>query len=476
MTPEQMRQILDRQKASFLADGAPDARTRLNRLDRLAALLRENQQVLLDSLCADFGHRSIEHALLTEIAVPISEIRETHKHVAAWMRDEKRPLPWLQSLLGARAWVHYQPLGSVGIIAPWNFPIYLAMGPLIGVLAAGNRAMLKPSEFTPRVAEQFATLFPRYFDDKEIAVVTGGTEVGMAFTELPFDHLVFTGAGAIARHVMTAAAKNLVPLTLELGGKSPVIIGGEADLADAAVKIMDFKLSNAGQTCISPDYLLVPEQRLDAMIQAIHDAVAKLFPTLLGNPDYTSIVNRRHFERLSRYVDDALDAGVKCVDINPARESFAKQPEGQHKMMPRLFINPDDERLIMKEEIFGPLLPIKTYRQVEEAIDYVNRHDRPLALYYFGPASGPEAEKVLAQTISGGAVINDIASHAACETLPFGGVGPSGMGSYHGRDGFKQFSHAKAIYRQARVDLSSLFGMRAPYGKKFKAGVARFMK
>ena len=210
MTPEQMRQILDRQKASFLADGAPDARTRLNRLDRLAALLRENQQVLLDSLCADFGHRSIEHALLTEIAVPISEIRETHKHVAAWMRDEKRPLPWLQSLLGARAWVHYQPLGSVGIIAPWNFPIYLAMGPLIGVLAAGNRAMLKPSEFTPRVAEQFATLFPRYFDDKEIAVVTGGTEVGMAFTELPFDHLVFTGAGASA--VISAAEVSTQPV------------------------------------------------------------------------------------------------------------------------------------------------------------------------------------------------------------------------------------------------------------------------
>ena len=462
MTPEQMRQILDRQKASFLADGAPDARTRLNRLDRLAALLRENQQVLLDSLCADFGHRSIEHALLTEIAVPISEIRETHKHVAAWMRDEKRPLPWLQSLLGARAWVHYQPLGSVGIIAPWNFPIYLAMGPLIGVLAAGNRAMLKPSEFTPRVAEQFATLFPRYFDDKEIAVVTGGTEVGMAFTELPFDHLVFTGAGAIARHVMTAAAKNLVPLTLELGGKSPVIIGGEADLADAAVKIMDFKLSNAGQTCISPDYLLVPEQRLDAMIQAIHDAVAKLFPTLLGNPDYTSIVNRRHFERLSRYVDDALGAGVKCVDINPARESFANQPEGQHKMMPRLFINPDDERLIMKEEIFGPLLPIKTYRTLDDAIAYINAHDRPLALYPFSDDKAT-VEKILHHTLAGGVSVNDTLFHFAIANLPFGGIGPSGMGAYHGRAGFDAMSKQLPVLWQARWTGGDL--LKPPYSK-----------
>ncbi|QDX82454.1 coniferyl aldehyde dehydrogenase [Denitratisoma sp. DHT3] len=476
MTPDQMRQTLDRQKADFLAAGLPDAKTRLDRLDRLAALLRENQQALLDSLCADFGHRSMEHARLTEIAVPIAEVRATHKHIGAWMKDEKRSLPWLQTLLGGRAWIQYQPLGSVGVIVPWNFPIYLAMGPLIGALAAGNRAMVKPSEFTPRVADQFATLFPRYFDEREIAVATGGAEVSAAFAELPFDHLVFTGAGAIAKHVMAAAAKNLVPLTLELGGKSPVIISREADLADAAVKIMDFKLSNAGQTCINADYLLVPEERLEAMIQALQQAAAKLFPTLLANPDYTSVVNKRHFDRLDRYVDDALAAGVQCVEINPAGESFAVQPEGQHKMMPRLFINPDDERLIMREEIFGPLLPIKTYRQMDEAIDYINRHDRPLALYYFGPASGPEVERVLKRTISGGVAINDIGAHAACENLPFGGVGPSGMGAYHGRDGFRQFSHAKSIYRQTRVDLSSVFGMRAPYGDKFRAGVARFMK
>ena len=472
----QMQQVLERQKADFLASGPVDAETRINRLDRLAALLRENQQELLDALSADFGHRSIEHARLTEIAAPVAEIRDIRQHIRPWMKDEKRPLPLLQSLLGAKAWLRYQPLGSVGVIVPWNFPIYLAAGPLIGALAAGNRAMVKPSEFTPRVADCFATLFPRYFDSTEIAIVTGDAEVSSAFAGLAFDHLVFTGAGSIARHVMAAAAKNLVPLTLELGGKSPVIIGRDAKLSDAALKIMDMKLSNAGQICIAPDYLLVPQERLDAVIEALQGAAAKLYPSLLANPDYTSIINRRHFDRLARYVDDALAAGVRCIDINPAGESFTDQPQGQHKMLPRLFIDPDDQRLLMQEEIFGPLLPIKTYREVNEAIDYINHHDRPLALYYFGPASGPEVEQVVTRTISGGVSINDIAAHAACPSLPFGGVGPSGMGAYHGQDGFRRFSHAKAVYRQARVDLTSMFGMRAPYGAKFRARVEQFMK
>lgn len=476
MTPEQMRQLLDAQKAAFLAEGRVAASTRVDRLQRVAALLRENQGALLEALSQDFGHRSVDHARLTEIAVPIAEVRQTCRQLERWMKDEKRPLPWLFSLLGARAWVRYQPLGSVGVIVPWNFPLYLAFGPLIGIIAAGNRAMIKPSEFTPRLSGQLESIVPRYFDPTEIAVVTGGMEAGVAFAELPFDHLVFTGAGSVARHVMAAAAKNLVPVTLELGGKSPVIIGRDADLDDAALKIMDFKLSNAGQICIAPDYLLVPEERLDAMIQALQAAAARLFPSLVANPDYTSIVNERHHARLDRIAQDALAAGVRCIEINPARESFADQPAGQHKMMPRLFINPGDERPIMRDEIFGPLLPLKTYRKIGEAIDYINRHDRPLALYYFGAANGDEVEEVLARTTSGGVTINDVASHAGCDTLPFGGVGPSGMGVYHGLDGFRQFSHAKPIYRQARVDLAGKFGMRAPYGEKYRTGTQRFMK
>ncbi len=476
MTPEQMLALVERQKNAFIAAGAVDASTRQDRLDRLEALLRENQDALLAALVADFGSRCLEQARLTEIAVPINEIRATRKLIPGWMKDERRPVPLLMRLLGADARIRYQPLGCVGIIVPWNFPIYLAMGPLIGVLAAGNRAIIKPSEFTPRVAEQFAAIFPRYFDATEVAIVTGEAEVSAAFSGLPFDHLVFTGAGSIARHVMAAAAKHLVPVTLELGGKSPVLFGQGADVAGAALKIMDFKLSNAGQICIAPDYLLVPEQRLDEVIGALQAAAAKLYPTLLANPDYTSIVNRRHFERLTRLIDDALGAGVRCVEINPGNESFAAQPAGQHKLMPRLFVDPGDERAIMREEIFGPLLPVKTYRDIAEAIAYINRHDRPLALYYFGDANGTEVEQVLGRTLSGGVTINDIAAHAGCETLPFGGVGPSGMGAYHGRDGFRQFSHARSVYRQARVDFATRFGMRPPFGPKFADRVRQYMK
>ncbi len=475
MTSPDLQQRLERQQDAFLRERPVSAAVRADRLQRLAALLREHQDALLQALSADFGHRSVDHARLTEIAVPVMEARQTARQLAAWMRPERRPVPLVQAACGARAWVQYQPLGSVGIIVPWNYPIYLAAGPLIGVLAAGNRAMLKPSEHAPRVAAQLAELFPRYFDSTEIDVVTGGADTSAAFSALPFDHLVFTGAGSIGRHVMAAAARNLVPVTLELGGKSPVIIGRDADLADAALKIMDFKLANAGQTCIAPDYLLVPRERLEAVIDALRAATARLYPTLLANPDYTSIVDARHCTRLGRYVDDALGAGVRCVELNPASEAFDRQPDGLHKMVPRLFVDPADDLLIMREEIFGPLLPIRTYDALDEAIDYVNRHDRPLALYYFGPAKGPEVERVLARTISGGVSVNDVAAHAGCESLPFGGVGPSGLGCYHGRDGFRQFSHAKAVYRQGRIDLGTLFGFRAPYGEKFRSAVRRLM-
>lgn len=476
MTPEQMLDLVELQKQAFLAAGSVSAATRQDRLDRLAKLLTENQDALLAALDADFGSRCVEYARLTEIAVPLAEIRRTRKLIPEWMKDEVRKLPVLMRLLGADARIRYQPLGCIGIIVPWNFPIYLAVGPLIGVLAAGNGAIIKPSEFSPRVADQFAELFPRYFDRSEVAVVVGDAEVSAAFSGLPFDHLVFTGAGSVARHVMAAASKNLVPVTLELGGKSPVVIGQGVDLPEAALKIMDFKLTNAGQICIAPDYLLVPEQRLDEVTDALKSAATKLYPKLVSNPDYTSIVNRRHFERLGRLVDDAKAAGVATVDLNPANESFDDQPEGQHKLMPRLFIDPDDERLVMREEIFGPLLPLKTYRNIDEAISYINRHDRPLALYYFGDAGGAELEKILQRTLSGGVSVNDVGVHAGCETLPFGGVGPSGMGSYHGIDGFRQFSHARAIYRQARIDFTSLFGMRPPFGPKFADRVRQFMK
>ncbi len=319
-----MQKTLEHQKSAFLADGFADYKTRIDRLDRLRSLLRENRHILCEALSLDFGHRSIDHAQLTEIAAPVAGLEYTKRHLRKWMKAEQRKVPLLFSLLGARATVRYQPLGSVGVIVPWNFPVYLTMGPLTGIIAAGNRAMVKPSEFTPRVSDLLCELFGKYFDKSEIAVFPGGADVSAAFSELPFDHLLFTGAGSIARHVMRSASANLVPVTLELGGKSPTIISRDADLEKAAISIMDFKLSNAGQICIAPDYLLVPEEKLNEVVSVMEQTVRRLFPTLIDNPDYTSIVNERHFQRLQSYVDDALAAGVEMVEINPAGDDFLK--------------------------------------------------------------------------------------------------------------------------------------------------------
>lgn len=469
-----MQEVLEQQKAAHITSGPADYATRIDRLDRLEQLLRDNRSAICQALSDDFGHRSLDHGLLTEIVSPITSIKHAKKHLRTWMKPEHRRQPLFDTLLGTKASVHYQALGTVGVIAPWNFPVHLVVAPLVGILAAGNRAMLKPSEFTPRVSALLAELFDRYFNPAEVAVFVGEAEVSARFSELAFDHLVFTGGGSVAKHVMSAAAKNLVPVTLELGGKTPVVIGCDADIKKAATRIMDFKLSNAGQICISPDYLMVPEEQLGEVVDAIQAAAKQLFPSLLNNPDYSSVINQRHFERLQRYVDDAICAGVKIVEINPANEDFTDQP--YYKMAPKLVINPDDECLIMQDEIFGPLLPIKTYRHIDEVVNYINYHDRPLAMYYFGTPKGADAKKLLAYTVSGGVSINDVAAHAGCESLPFGGIGPSGMGAYHGFDGFKNFSHARSVYRQGKVNMVELFGLRPPYGNKFRAAINKMMK
>jgi len=471
-----MRQTLERQRAAQLAAGPPDLRLRIDRLDRLAALLRENEAALCESLEADFGQRSIANAAMTEIAFPIVGIKYAKKHLRAWMRDERRKVDFLPGLFGARARVRYQPLGVVGVISPWNFPVNLTATPLTDILAAGNRAMVKPSEFTPHNSALLAGLFGRYFSEEEIAVFPGGIEVGSAFAQLPFDHLIFTGAGGIARHVMRAAAENLVPVTLELGGKSPVIVSRELPfgLDKVATCVVDFKMSNAGQICIAPDYLYVPEERLRELIEALQAAVGRMYPRLVDNPDYTSIVNERHFERLQGYREAAAASGAEIIELNPARESFADS--GARKMAPCLVVNPADGQPIMRNEIFGPLLPIRTYRRIEEVIDFINRNDHPLALYYFGQPGSAELAQVLARTQSGGVTVNDIAAHAGCGDLPFGGVGPSGMGAYHGREGFRRFSHARAVYVQSRINLSDLFGMRPPYGARYRAVIDRMIK
>ncbi|MBV6416040.1 MAG: Coniferyl aldehyde dehydrogenase [Steroidobacteraceae bacterium] len=473
---DRLRRTLERQKAAQRAQGAPDLRTRIDRLERLASLLKENERALCESLRADFGERSIQNAAMTEIAYPVSAIRYAQKHLSVWMRDERRKVAFLPSLFGARARIRYQPLGVVGVIAPWNFPVNLAVTPLTDILAAGNRAMIKPSEFTPHNSALLAELVARYFSEEEVAVFPGGLDIGAAFAALPFDHLMFTGAGTIARHVMRAAAEHLVPVTLELGGKSPVIVSRELPMGldRAAACIVDFKLSNAGQICIAPDYLFVPEERLRDTVEALRAAVGRMYPRLLDNPDYTSIINGRHLARLQGYRDAAAAAGTEVIELNPANESFRGSPA--RKLPPTLVINPADDQPIMREEIFGPLLPIRTYRDIDEVIDYINGRDHPLALYYFGRRGGPELERVIARTQSGGVTVNDIAAHSGCEDLPFGGVGPSGMGAYHGYEGFKRFSHARAVYVQSRINLTDLFGMRPPFGKRYRSVIDRMMK
>jgi coniferyl-aldehyde dehydrogenase len=460
---EPMRAVLERQRKAQIAEGAPSAGQRINRIDRAVGLLIGHKDAIADALREDFGHRSVHATLLTDIAGSIGPLKFAKENLRAWMRPQKRKVnPAALGLFGAQARVEYQPKGVVGIISPWNFPVQLTFGPLAGAFAAGCRAMIKPSEFTPRTSELMARMFREAYDEGEVAVITGGPETGTAFSRLPFDHLLFTGATSIAYHVMRAAAENLVPTTLELGGKSPVIVGRSANLTLAARRVMFGKTLNAGQICLAPDYVLVPADRARGFVDAARLAVAAMYPTLKDNPDYTSIINQRHYDRLMGHLEDAVGKGAEIVALNPAREDFRQQPF--HKIPPTLVLNPTDDMTIMQDEIFGPLLPVKTYATADEAIAFVNGRPRPLGLYYFG-SDAAEERQVLARTTSGGVTVNDVVMHFSMEDLPFGGIGPSGMGAYHGIDGFKTFSHARAVFRQAKSDVTGF--LRPPFGEKF---------
>jgi coniferyl-aldehyde dehydrogenase len=471
MTPQDMQAILDRQKAAHLRDGPPSAGQRIERIDRCIGLLVDHRDQIEAALNEDFGARSREATAFTDVASSIGTLKHAKAHLKAWMKPEKRKTtPAILGLFGAKAQVRYQPKGVVGVISPWNFPVNLTFTPLAGVLAAGNRAMIKPSEFTPATSGLMARMFGAVFSPEEIAVVTGGPDVGQAFAGLAFDHLIFTGATSIARHVMKAAAENLTPLTLELGGKSPVIISRSADMKTTAARIMNGKTLNAGQICLAPDYVLVPADKVSAFVGEAEGAVKQMFPTIKDNPDYTAIVSQRHFDRLKGYVDEARAAGAEVIELKPDDEDLSQQEH--RKIAPTLIIDPTDHMKVMQDEIFGPILPVKGYASMDEAVAYVNAHDRPLGLYYFGEDE-KERETVLTGTTSGGVTVNDVVFHVAQEELPFGGVGPSGMGSYHGFDGFKEFSHKKAVYSQLRNDLPQLKALRPPYGgaiRKYLAG------
>ena len=359
-----------------------------------------------------------------------------------------------------RARIIPQPLGVVGIIVPWNYPLFLAVSPLAAALAAGNRVMIKMSEFTPRTGELLAELVVKYFAADDVAVVLGDAAVGADFARLPFDHLLFTGSTKVGHDIMRMAADKLTPVTLELGGKSPAIVGSDYSMAKAAERIMVGKLLNAGQTCIAPDYVLVPAGREQAFVDAARAVVAKCFPELATTPDYTSIVNDRHYQRLQGYVTDAQARGAKIEPLSTANADDARR-----KLPPLALLNVDDSMRVMQDEIFGPLLPVLPYQDLDAAIAYVNQHPRPLALYCFENDAG-RRDRVLNETVAGGVTVNDTILHIAQEELPFGGVGPSGMGHYHGVEGFKTFSKQKAVFYQSWLNGMSLFN--PPYGALFE--------
>jgi coniferyl-aldehyde dehydrogenase len=457
-----MKAGLDRLKRAFV-EARPEAlAVRRDRLARLGRLLVDHGADLARAMSEDFGHRSHDQSMLADVMPALSLVRYCEKNLARWSRPERRGMMFPLGLLGARGEVRYEPKGVVGIVSPWNFPVGLTMAPLAQVFAAGNRAMIKPSEFTEATSALMADLLARAFSPDEVIVVTGGPDVGQAFCGLPFDHLLFTGATGVGRHVLHAAADNLVPTTLELGGKSPTILGRSADIARATQRIALGKMMNAGQICLAPDYLMVPEDLQDQAVDALAGHVAAMYPTLLANDDYTSVINRRHRDRLTGLVDDARAKGARAIVVNPGNEDFSAT--NGNKLPLTILTGVNDDMKVMQDEIFGPVLPVMTYRAVDEAIDYVNAHDRPLGLYYFGE-DALERERVLTRTISGGVTVNDVVFHVSADDLPFGGIGPSGMGSYHGIEGFRTFSHARAVYRQPRINVAALGGLMPPYGK-----------
>lgn len=446
-------------RAASRAEPAVSISIRRDRLDRLEAMVRENQGVFCTAIAADFGQRSHHESQLLEIFPSLEGIRHARRHVARWSRPQRRPVSlWFQP---GRAEVRPQPVGCVGIVTPWNYPLYLAIGPLTAAFAAGNRALVKMSELTPATARLLADLASRYFAADELAIVGGDLGLAESFSALPFDHLLFTGSTAVGRHVMRAAAANLTPVTLELGGKSPAIVAPGYPVDKAAARILAGKCLNAGQTCIAPDYVFLPEDSVDDFIAAARRVVAGSYPALERNPDYTAVIDARHFSRLRGYLDDARDRGGRLVSLAGDCDEAARS----RRLPPTLVLGATDAMRVMQEEIFGPVLPILTYRDLDEALAYINEHDRPLALYLFD-RDRRRIRDVLERTVSGGVTVNDTILHIAQDDLPFGGIGASGMGHYHGHEGFLTFSKLKPVFYQSRINGIGLFS--PPYGVRFE--------
>jgi len=462
--PASLERLLLIQRSAFEAERYPSVATRRDRLERLRRIVTQHESRFVAAIERDFGHRSAHETRLAELYIVGAEARHAIRRLSRWMKPRRVATPW--HLLPASARIMHQPVGVVGIISPWNYPVQLALAPAVAAIAAGNRVMLKPSELTPATSSLLAELVSAAFREDEFAVVEGDADIGQAFSALAFDHLFFTGSTAVGRKVAQAAAANLTPVTLELGGKSPAVFDATADFASSVPRLMVGKLLNAGQTCIAPDYALVPAARLDEFIAAATATVHDLYPQVSTNPDYTSIVNARHFARLTGLLDDARSKGAR---IMPLGEAGARTDTTPRRLVPTLVAGVTDDMAIMREEIFGPLLPIETYSTPDDAIAKINARPHPLALYWFGADRG-HRERMLRQTLAGGVTVNDTLWHFAHEGLPFGGVGASGSGQYHGEHGFVTFSKAKPVYAQSRFAPTRL--LYPPYGRVFERVLA----
>ncbi|WP_339801188.1 coniferyl aldehyde dehydrogenase [uncultured Marinobacter sp.] len=458
--------ILEEQRQGFRNNALPSLTERLENLKRLKRALITHQEDICEAIDRDFNGRSRDETLIAEIMPSIQGINYTLRHLSGWMKPARRHVSVLFQPASNK--VHYQPKGVVGIIVPWNYPLYLAVGPLVAALAAGNRAMVKMSEFTPHTSALFASIIESVFPRDLVAIINGEADVAADFSGRPFDHLLFTGSTTVGRLVMKAASDNLTPVTLELGGKSPALISADIPMKDAARRIAFGKAFNAGQTCVAPDYVLCPADRVPAFVDHFRDAFAAMYPELRDNSDYTAIINDRQYQRLQGYLEDARSKGATLVEINPAEETLEA---GCRKMPITLVLNPTSAMKVMQDEIFGPILPVVAVSSTDDALDFINQRPRPLAFYYFG-YDRSEQKRVVRATHSGGMCINDSLMHVAQDDLPFGGIGDSGMGHYHGREGFLTFSHARAIFSKQRLNSGRL--VYPPHGTVLHKLVYRF--
>ena len=464
LTAPDLQSLLEAQRSAFFAEGECPLRVRCDRLTRAIELLVSHEAELCDAIALDFGQRPASLTRFMDIFPALHALKFARKHVARWMRPQRRALGFPNLAPGTTGEIVYQPLGVVGVISPWNFPVTLTFGPLAGILGAGNRCMIKPSELTPATSELLRKLVATYFDPLEVTVVTGAQSVAESFAKLPFDHLLFTGSTQVGRRVMAAAAEHLVPVTLELGGKCPVIVGRSANFSHAVDRILLGKLANAGQVCLAPDYVYVPRESVDRFVVEARGWVSRAYPRLASNPDYTALVSTSHLRRAEELLADARARGAEVVMLSEPASAGKAHPK---VIAPALVLRTTPDMRIMREEIFAPLLPVLPYDELDTVVTAMQQGERPLALYYFGRDKSEE-RRLLSRTLSGGVTVNDIAMHFLAEELPFGGVGASGLGAYHGEHGFRRFSHARAVFRQSRFDVAGLIGLRPPYGKRLR--------